>query len=136
MLVSSGKLAIAQQQSIPADREVYNFLIEGGEWFSRSPEYCDSYRVTFDELDNDPNQGSYTSYFRREAGEWRYRGSGSAAYFAVQDSVLILTVARPSRQERPVTRYRITAASENRIDMLDEAGQPFSYFNCVNELSS
>ena len=134
MIVSGGKAAIAQQQSIPTDTEIYNFLIEGREWVSHSPESCDSYRFTFDNSDSNPSQGNYTSYFRKEEGEWRYRGSGSGAYFTVEDSVLTLTVGRPSRRERPITRHRIIAASENQIDMFDEMGEPFSYFNCVNEL--
>ena len=134
MIVSGGKVAVAQRQSIPTDTEIHNFLIEGREWVSYSPESCDSYRFTFDDSDNDPSQGNYTSYFRKEEGEWRYRGSGSAAYFTVENSVLTLTVGRPSRRERPITRHRIIAASESQIDMLNEAGQPFSYFNCVNDM--
>ena len=134
MIVSSRKVAIAQQHSIPTDMEIRSFLIEGNEWASRSPELCDSYRVTFDDPYNDSSQGSYTSYFRKEEGEWRYRGSGSGASFTVEDSVLTITVGRPSRRERPITRHRITAASENQIDMVTEAGQPFSYFNCINDM--
>jgi len=131
----SGTEEVVAQQSIFSDTEVFNFLVGGREWSSRSPESCNGYRFTFDDSDNNPIQGNYTSYFRKEGSEWRYRGSGSAAYFNVEDGILTLTVARPSRRERSVTRYRIVAVSADQIDMLDETGQPFSYFNCANELS-
>lgn len=128
------KSVIAQQQPIPTDIEIYNFLIGGKERAMGSAEACDRYRVEFDELNNEPFQGNYTSYFRKEEGVWVYRGSGSAAYFNVENGILTIKVGRPSPKEKPMTHYRISAASDNQIDMVDELGQLFSYSNCVNEL--